>query len=103
MFGHPFGFSVELARTQRAMPNAPHFLRGHEPSQLEHLHMLLEPRQSHPEVLGQIGDRSVLSSETLENSPSRRVGESGEARIESRYILNHMVQYILIRRPRKAF
>jgi len=47
------------------------------------------------ELLGKVRDRSVGSSELLQNATPRGVRERGERSIKSgRRILNHMVQYI---------
>jgi hypothetical protein len=47
------------------------------------------------ERLGKVRDRSVGSSELLQNATPRGVRERGERSIKSgRHILNHMVQYL---------
>jgi hypothetical protein len=57
--------------------------------------VLLHARERHVELLGKVRDRSVASSELLQNATPRGVRERGERSIElGRYILNHLVQYI---------
>ncbi|HEX3232783.1 MAG TPA: hypothetical protein VHR41_01210, partial [Gemmatimonadales bacterium] len=56
--------------------------------------VLLHARERHVELPGKVRDRSIGSSELLQNATPRGVRERGERSIESgRHILNHMVQY----------
>ena len=57
--------------------------------------MLLHARQGHVELLGKLRDRSVRTSELLQNAASGGVRERGERGVETGCrILNHLVQYI---------
>src|SRR5262245_60052695 len=86
---------LQSARAQLARPHAPDLLRGDEPRLLQNADVLFHARERHVELLGKVGDRSVGSSELLQDATPRGVRERGERRIESGYILNHMVQYII--------
>ena len=56
--------------------------------------MLLHAREGHTELLGKVRDRSVGTSELLQNAASGGIRERGERVIEAGLrILNHMVQY----------
>src|SRR5215510_7673718 len=85
---------LQSARTQLAGPHAPDLLRGDEPRLLQNADVLLHARERHVELLGKVRDRSVGSSELLQNATPRGVRERGERSIKSRrHILNHTVQY----------
>src|SRR5215471_15050204 len=85
---------LQSARAELAVPHAPDLLRGDEPGLLQDANVLLHAREGHMELLGKVGDRSVGTSELLENAASRGIRESGERVIEpSPRILNHKVQY----------
>ena len=55
--------------------------------------MLLHAREGHVELLGKLRDRSIRTSELLQNAAPSGVRERGERGIEAGCdILNHMVQ-----------
>src|SRR5262249_19346776 len=82
------------AGAQPPGPHAPGLLRGDDPRLLQNADVLLHARERHVELLGKVRDRSVGSSELLQNATPRGVRERGERSIKSgRHILNHMVQY----------
>jgi hypothetical protein len=57
--------------------------------------VLLHARERHVELLGEVRDRSVCTSELLQNAASGGIRERGERVIEAGLrILNHMVQYM---------
>ena len=57
--------------------------------------MLLHAREGHVELLGELRDRSVFTSELLQNTASGGVRQRGERGIEADpAILNHVVQYL---------
>src|SRR5205085_7350626 len=86
---------LQSTRTELAAPHAPDLLRGDEPGLLQNADVLLHARERHVEPLGKVRDRSVGSSEPLQNATPRGVRERGERCIKSgRHILNHMVQYL---------
>src|SRR5213076_1853948 len=87
---------LQSARAQPAIPHTPDLLRGDEPRLLQNADVLLHARERHVERLGKVRDRSVGSSELLQNAAPRGVRERGERSIKSgRLILNHMVQYLM--------
>src|SRR5436190_13911982 len=91
----PHRLVLQSARAQPARPHAPRLLRGDEPGPLQNADVLLHARERHVERLGKVRDRSVGSSELLQNATPRGVRERGERSIKSgRHILNHMVQYL---------
>src|SRR6187401_44604 len=90
----PCRLFLQSAQAERAGPHAPDLLRGDEPRLLQNADVLLHAREGHVELLGKVGDRSVGSSELLQNATPRGVRERGERSIKpGRHILNHMVQY----------
>src|SRR5918995_1263844 len=85
---------LQPAPAELAGAHAPDLLRGDEPRLLQDADVLLDARQGHVELLGEVRNRSVCSPEVLQNAASGGVGECGERRIEAGLvILNHMVQY----------
>src|SRR3954447_8165338 len=90
----PHRLFLQSARAQLTCPHAPDLLRGDEARLLQNADVLLYARERHVERLGKDRDRSVGSSELLQNATPRGVRERGERSIKSgRHILNHMVQY----------
>src|SRR5262249_44711840 len=76
-------------------PHSPYFLRGDEPGLLQDADVLLHAREGHVELLGKGRDRSVGSSELLQNAASGGIRKRGERVIQAGLrILNHPVQYI---------
>src|ERR1044072_2610267 len=69
----PHRLFLQSARAQLAHPHAPDLLRGDEPRLLQNADVLLHARERHPELLGQVRDRSVGSSEPLQKTTSRGV------------------------------
>src|SRR5881392_512814 len=85
---------LQSARADLAGSHAPDLLRHDEPGLLQDADVLLHAREGHVELLGKVRDRSVCTSELLQNATPRGVRERGERSIKSgRHILNHMVQY----------
>src|SRR4249920_3581749 len=90
----PCRLFFESARAEPAGPHAPDLLRGDELGLLQDADVLPHAGKGHVERLGQICDRSVGTSELLQNAASGGVRERGERDIESAArILNHVVQY----------
>src|SRR6266498_2612418 len=89
----PCRLFLQSAQAEFAGPHASDLLRGDEPRLLQDADVLLHAREGHVELLGKVCDRSVGSSELLQNATPRGVRERGERSIKSgRHILNHMVQ-----------
>src|SRR5688500_6803273 len=85
---------LQSARAELAGPHAPDLLGCDEPGLLQDADVLPHAREGHVELLGKVRDRSVGTSELLQNATPRGVRERGERSIKSgRHILNHMVQY----------
>src|SRR5207344_2063421 len=90
----PCRLFLQSARAELAGPHAPELLRGDEPGLLQDADVLLHAREGHVELLGKLRDRSVGSSQLLQNAASGGIRERGERGIEvGSQILNHMVQY----------
>src|SRR5512134_832406 len=88
----PCRLFIQSAPAESAGPHAPDLLRGDELGLLQDADVLPHAREGHVERLGQVRDRSVGTSELLENAASRGVRERGEGTIESvDRILNHSV------------
>src|SRR5215475_875732 len=85
----------QAVRAELAGPHAPDLLGGDEPRLLQDADVLLHAREGHVELLGKVRDRSLCTSELLQNAAPGRVRERGERGIEAgTQILNHMVQYV---------
>src|SRR6187399_1366591 len=69
---------LQSARAELAGPHAPDLLRCDEPGLLQDADVLLHAREGHVELLGKVRDRSVCTSELLQNAASGRVRERGE-------------------------
>src|SRR5262245_15347537 len=94
----PCRLFLQSARAELAGPHAPDLLRGDEPGLLQDPDVLLHAREGHVELLGKVRDRSVGTSELLQNTASGGIRERGERVIEAGLrILNHTVQYIQTR------
>src|SRR5262245_60161010 len=78
----PSGLFFQSVQAELARSHAPDLLRGDEPRLLQDADVLLHPRERHVELLGKRRDRSVRTSELLQNAASGDVGERGERRIE---------------------
>src|SRR5215831_12033769 len=61
---------LQSARADLAGPHAPDLLRGDEPDLLQDADVLLHAREGHMELLGKVRDRSVGTSELLQNTAS---------------------------------
>src|SRR6188508_1895784 len=91
---NPCRLFLQSARADLAGPHAPDLLRGDEPGLLQDANVLLHARKGHVELLGEVRDRGLCTSELLQNAASGGVRESGERGIEAgARILNHVVQY----------
>src|SRR6185295_1904158 len=89
----PFRLFLQSARAELAGPHAPELLRGDEPGLLQDADVLLHAREGHVELLGKVRDRSVGTSQLLQNAASGGIRERGERGIEGGSpILNHTVQ-----------
>src|SRR5512143_236236 len=95
----PCRLFLQSARAALAGPHAPELLRGDEPGLLQNADVLLHAREGHVELLGKVRDRSVGTSQLLQNTASGDIRERGERGIEAalRQILNHVVQYLAYR------
>src|SRR5258707_5600526 len=86
---------LQPARPQLAGPHATDLLCGHETGLLQDADVLLHARQGHVELLGKVRDRSVCTSELVQNAATGGVRKRGERGIEAgSRILNHTVQYV---------
>src|SRR5436190_654208 len=68
---------IQSARTQLAGPHATDLLGGDQPGLLQDADVLLHAREGHVELPGQVRDRSVSTSELLQDSASRDIRERG--------------------------
>src|SRR6476659_4453912 len=90
----PCRLFLQSARAELAGPHAPELLRGDEPGLLQDPDVLLHAREGHVELLGKVRDRSVGTSQLLQDAASGGIRERGERGIEAgSRILNHQVQY----------
>src|SRR5215813_15566862 len=88
----PCRLFLQSARAELAGPHAPDLLRGDEPGLLQDADVLLHAREGHVELLGEVRDRSLGTSEPLQDAASGGVRERGERGIETGFrILNHSV------------
>src|SRR5262245_44985030 len=86
---------LQLALAEPAGPHAPDLHRGDEPGPLQDADVLHHAREGHAELLGKVRDRSVGTSELLQNTASGGIPERGERGIETgSRILNHEVKYL---------
>src|SRR5213593_1566060 len=69
----PCRLFLQPAQAELAGPHAPDLLRGDEPRLLQDADVLLHAREGHVELLGKVRDRSVGSSELLQNATPRGV------------------------------
>src|SRR5262249_4519017 len=87
---------LQSALAEPAGPHASDLLSGDEPGLLQDADVLLHAREGHVELLGKVRDRSVGTSEPLQNAASGGIRERGERGIEAGpRILNHTVQYYI--------
>jgi uncharacterized glyoxalase superfamily protein PhnB len=89
---HPRDLVLEQIGTGVTETHSALFLGGHHAGILQEPHVLLDAREGHIELLGELGDGGRLGAQLLQNAPPRAVGKSREACVEIN-ILNHMVQY----------
>src|SRR4029078_12521986 len=66
---------IQSAQAELAGPHAPDLLCGHEPRLLQNADMLLHAREGHVELVGKVGDRSVVAPELLQNAASGGIRE----------------------------
>src|SRR5258708_5395371 len=91
----PGSLILQPARPQLASPHATDLLRGHETGLLQDADVLLHAREGHVELLGKVRDRSVCTSELLQNAASGGVRDCAERGVEAGpRLLNHAVQYL---------
>src|SRR3954468_13271052 len=69
---------LQSARAQLARPHAPDLLSGDEPRLFQNADVLHHARERYVELLGEVRDRSVGSSELLQNATTRGVGDRVE-------------------------
>src|SRR5687767_7077008 len=94
----PCRLFIQSAQAEPAGPHAPDLRRGDEPRLLQDADVLLHAREGHVELVGKVRDRSVCTSELLQNAASGGVRERGERGIElCPVILHHVVQYTVSR------
>src|SRR5262249_1271424 len=80
----PCGLFFQSVQAELARSHAPDLLGGDEPRLLQDADVLLHPRERHMELLGEVRDRSVRTSELLQDAASGGVRKRGERRIKRR-------------------
>src|ERR1700737_3427460 len=91
----PCRLFLQPARAEPARPHASDLLGGDEPGLLQDADVLLHAGEGHVELLGEVRDRSVCTSEPLQNAAAGGVRERGERSLDAAIrILNHAVQYV---------
>src|SRR5215831_2564213 len=86
---------LQSARAELAGSHAPDLLRGDQLGLLQDADVLHHAREGHVELLGEVRDRGVGTSELLQDAASGGIRERGERGIEAgSRILNHTVQYV---------
>src|SRR3954454_19462192 len=94
---------LQSARAKLAGPHPPDLLGGDEPGLLQDADVFLHAGKGHVELLGQVRDRGVGTSEQLQHAAPGGIGERGERVIEAGLrILNHTVQYTTPAAARKG-
>src|SRR5574342_247664 len=87
----PCRLFIQSAQAEPAGPHASDLLRHDEPGLLQDADVLLHAREGHVELLGKVRDRSISTSELLQNAAPSSVRERGERGVETGpRILNHM-------------
>src|SRR3954452_17783865 len=79
----PCRLFLQSARAELAGPHAPELLRGDEPGLLQDADVLLHAREGHVELLGEVRDRSVGTSQLLQNAAPRGIRKRGERGVEA--------------------
>src|SRR5262249_49910878 len=79
----PSRLLLQPARAEPAGPHAPDLLGSEEPGLLQDADVLLHAREGHVKPLGKVRDRSVGTSELLQNAASGGNRERGERGIEA--------------------
>src|SRR5262245_20828067 len=91
----PCRLFLQSVRAELAGPHAPDLLRGDELGLLQDADVLHHAREGHLELLGEVRDRGVGTSELLQNAASGGIRERGERGIEAGLrILNHLVKSV---------
>src|SRR5947209_5295470 len=78
VFLDPCRLVRQSVRAKLAGPHASDLLRGYQPGLLQDADVLLHAREGHVEFLGKIRDRTVRTSELLQNAASCGVRKRGE-------------------------
>src|SRR5262252_2178724 len=90
----PCHLFLQSANAELAGPHTPDLLGGDGPRPLQNADVFLHAREGHVELPGQLRDRSVGTSDLLQDAAPGGVRECGERGIEAgQRILNHVVQY----------
>src|SRR5215208_6634021 len=79
----PCRLFLQSAQAELAGPHAPDLLGGRRPRQLQHTDVFLHAREGHVELHGKVRDRSVCTSELLQNAASGGVRERGKRDVET--------------------
>src|SRR5678809_385493 len=79
----PCRLFLQSAQAEFAGPHAPDLLGGDEPRLLQDADVLLHAREGHVEFLGKVRDRSVCTSELLQDAASGRVRQRAKRGIEA--------------------